>query len=112
MARICSIAPEMLYPEDQPRVLCSIMDWGTPNWGWLVCVDYGQFSDAVGFGVLVEDEYRALTNEPNEKWQHTDWFDDLPSFAGSQAVKRRCDTEPATFGDWVNQAVKIILATE
>jgi hypothetical protein len=112
MADVCSIAPEMLHPEDQPRTLCSIMDWGMPNWGWLVCVDYGQFSDHVYFGLLFEDEYCKLTGEPRQKWGKSDRFDSLPSFAGYYTPGHLSGTEPATLGEWVRQAVENILKTE
>jgi hypothetical protein len=112
MAKICSIAPETLHPDDQPRTLCSIMDWGMPNWGWLVCVDYGEFSDPVDFGVLFEDEYCELTGKSNRRWQKSEWVDYLPSFAGYYTRGRWSGIEPATFGEWVKQAVDIMLRTE
>ena len=111
MAKICSIAPEMLHPEDQPRTLCGIMDWGMPNWGWLYC-DYGEFSDGVGFGLFFEDEYCALTGEPRQRWRKSEWIEYLPSFAGFYMCGRWSGAEPATLGEWVRQAVEIILRTE
>jgi hypothetical protein len=109
MAMICSIATEALHPEDAPHTLCSIMDWGMPTWGWLVCVDYGQFSDQVGFGVLFENKYCESTGEPRQKWRKSDWFDYLPSFAGYYVPGCWSGTEPATFGEWVKQAIETIV---
>jgi hypothetical protein len=110
MAIICSVEPEMLSPDDSPRTLCSIMDWGMPNWGWLIgAADYASFSDRIGFSVLFENEYRKLTNELPHISQNYDWADYLPDFAGYSIPNCWVGKEAETLGEWIKQAIEIIL---
>ena len=111
ISTICSVGPESLYPHDNPYVLCGIMDWGMPKWGWL-SVDYAKFSDSVEFSLIFSDEYCQLTGEEHRGLRKSDWFDHMPSFAGWATSHERVHEEPATFGEWIVSTVEVIKKLE
>jgi hypothetical protein len=107
IARICSVGPELVHPHDDPHVLCGIMDWGMPKWGWL-SVDYGKFSDFVEFSLIFADEYCQLTGEDRRDLRKSDWVDHMPAFAGWAASRKQAREEPATLGEWIVDTVEVL----
>jgi len=108
IARIASIDPEMLSPNDQLDVLCEIFDWGMPRWGWLFgAVDYGQFDD-LSFSVLFEKDLSCLTRNSAAESFGADWFEHLPSFGKYGHIHHRSERRPLTFGEWVVASIEVL----
>ena len=97
--KICGVAPEMIFPSDDPMRLQSIMDWGQ-GYGWLF-LNYRHW-DPFEFDIEFWDEFKAGS------YQHVSFAEDLSPFVASTWHHWKGDL-PKTFGQWVIEAAEVIL---
>ena len=98
----------MLHANNSTESLCRIMDWGMPNWGWLLAaVDYGQF-DALGFSLLFERELSAMVGVGLSAFEAPNWWESLPKFGARENALGCPQKEASTLGEWVLLAAPVI----